>query len=216
MDNRIFYTYAYLREDGTPYYIGKGKGGRCYSKCGRHGCYPPPDRSRIIFLKKNLTEKEAFRHEVYMIAVFGRKDLGTGILRNLTDGGDGASGTIRSKETIEKVANAQRGKPKKKLSTETKKRMRQAQLGRKHTEETKEKIRQAHIGKPRSNTHRIGKTHSEESKEKMRQKALAREVHNTPPSWKGKKHSPETIEKMRQSHRKRHAKARETALYGES
>jgi hypothetical protein len=43
-------------------------------------------------LKRNLTEEEAFRHECYMIAVFGRKDIGTGILRNLTDGGDGVQG----------------------------------------------------------------------------------------------------------------------------
>ena len=34
------------------------------------------DKSRIIFLKQNLTEEEAFKHEIYMIAVFGRKDLG--------------------------------------------------------------------------------------------------------------------------------------------
>ena len=84
-----FYTYAYLRENKTPYYIGKGSQNRIYSTNKR--VKPPKDKSRIIFLKQNLTEEEAFKHEIYMIAVFGRKDLGTGILRNLTDGGDGTS-----------------------------------------------------------------------------------------------------------------------------
>jgi hypothetical protein len=98
----IYYTYAYLREDRTPYYIGKGQGGRLYKK--RKGeIKPPKDKSRVIFLKQNLTEEEAFRHEVYMIAVFGRKDLGTGILRNRTDGGEGPSGAVRSDETKRKI-----------------------------------------------------------------------------------------------------------------
>jgi hypothetical protein len=82
-----YYTYAYLREDGTPYYIGKGKDRRRYVK-GDRTVFPPEDKSKIIILKENLKEEEAFKHEVYMIAVFGRKDLGTGILRNMTDGGD--------------------------------------------------------------------------------------------------------------------------------
>ena len=80
---RRFYTYAYLREDRTPYYIGKGQ-----------------KKSNIIILKKNLTEEEAFKHEIYMIAVFGRKDLRTGILRNLTDGGEGSSGRVVTEEEI--------------------------------------------------------------------------------------------------------------------
>jgi hypothetical protein len=82
-----FYTYAYLRETSTPYYIGKGKGNRCYKKHGRN-CLPPKDKSRIIKLKQNLTEEEAFKHEIYMIAIFGKKCDGTGILMNIADGGN--------------------------------------------------------------------------------------------------------------------------------
>lgn len=86
----IFYTYAYLREGNrTPYYIGKGCGKRAYDSS--HNVKVPDDKDRIIFLKQNLTEEEAFNHEKYMIVVLGRKDLGTGILRNMTDGGEGPS-----------------------------------------------------------------------------------------------------------------------------
>jgi hypothetical protein len=85
-----FYTYAYLRKgDRTPYYIGKGQGKRAYDS--KHNVKVPDDKDRIIFLKQNLTEEEAFNHEKYMIAVLGRKDLGTGILRNMSDGGEGHS-----------------------------------------------------------------------------------------------------------------------------
>jgi hypothetical protein len=88
MDN--FYTYAYLREDGTPYYIGKGRGKRIHMSHGR--CVSKPPVARRIKLKTGLSEEEAFRHEKYMIAVLGQIAKGTGILRNLTDGGEGASG----------------------------------------------------------------------------------------------------------------------------
>ena len=104
----MYYTYAYLREDGTPYYIGKGSERRIYSTNRKFK--PPKDKSRIIFLKQNLTEEEAFKHEIYMIAVFGRKDLGTGILRNQTDGGDGVSGLIRDEETRKKISDGISGK----------------------------------------------------------------------------------------------------------
>lgn len=103
-----FYTYAYLRENRTPYYIGKGKKDRVYRK-GKRQIKPPKDKSRIILLKQNLTEDEAFKHEIYMIAVFGRKDLGTGILHNRADGGQGLSNP--SKEVIEKRASLIRGIP---------------------------------------------------------------------------------------------------------
>jgi hypothetical protein len=98
-----YYTYAYLREDKTPYYIGKGCGNRINENKGRP-CKKPIDKSRIIFLKQNLTEEEAFKHEKYMISVFGRKDLGVGILYNKTDGGDGVSGWTHLPESKIKMA----------------------------------------------------------------------------------------------------------------
>lgn len=103
-----FYTYAYLREDRTPYYIGKGSGYRAYHK-GKNEIRSIKDKSRIIFLKQNLTEEEAFKHEIYMIAVFGRKDLGTGILRNRTNGGEGPSG-IKFKRTKEHLDALHKGR----------------------------------------------------------------------------------------------------------
>lgn len=93
MDNRRFYTYAWLRKDGTPYYIGKGSGDRAFRRSRKVFPKPPNERNRILILKKNLTEEEAFKHEIYMIALYGRKDLGTGILHNRTNGGDGVLGT---------------------------------------------------------------------------------------------------------------------------
>ena len=84
-----YYTYAYLREDGTPYYIGKGRNNRAYNGDCKSVKVPP--KNRILFLKMGLTEEDAFKHEIYMINILGRKDIGTGILRNLTDGGEGFS-----------------------------------------------------------------------------------------------------------------------------
>jgi hypothetical protein len=103
-----FYTYAYLRVDRTPYYIGKGNGDRVYYK-SKYEVKPPKDKSRILFLKQNITEEEAFRHEKYMIAVFGRKDLGTGILRNRTDGGEGSSGWVPDEEFRKNVSKMHKG-----------------------------------------------------------------------------------------------------------
>ena len=171
-----YYTYAYLREDKTPYYIGKGKGNRAYKK-HRKGIGVPKDKSRIIFLKQNLTEEEAFRHEIYMIAVFGRKDLGTGILHNLTDGGDGASGYVFSEETKRKQSEAHKGNTTwlgKTHSEETKRKMSDTRKGKTHSEETKRKQSEA----------KKGKTFSEESKRKMSE------------AQKGKSLSEETRRKM--------------------
>ena len=85
-----FYVYGYLREDGTPYYIGKGCGSRA-TKCYGRTVHPPEDKNRIVFYKENLSEDEAFDLEKQLIAEYGRKNNNTGILHNKTSGGEGLS-----------------------------------------------------------------------------------------------------------------------------
>lgn len=71
----------------TPYYIGKGKGNRVNQP---HLINIPP-KERIVFVAENLSEVSAYELEIELIAKYGRKDLGTGILRNQTSGGEGGT-----------------------------------------------------------------------------------------------------------------------------
>jgi hypothetical protein len=162
-----YYTYAYLREDGTPYYIGKGEKDRIYKK-GKGEIRPPKDKSRVIFLKQNLTEEESFKHEVYMIAVFGRKDLGTGILRNRTNGGEGFSGAIHTSETKAKISAAMKGENSpnygKTLSPEIKAKLSAAMKGKTLSPETRAKISAAMEGENSPNYGKMWITNGEISK----------------------------------------------------
>ena len=142
--SNIYYIYAYIRKsNGTPYYIGKGNGRRAFKKHGR--IKVPKDKSKIIIMESNLSEVGALALERRYIRWYGRKDLGTGILRNMTDGGDGTAGAKLTSNHKRKISHAVKHRPK----------------------EIIEKIRKATTGK---NNPFYGKKHSEETKQILRSK----------------------------------------------
>jgi NUMOD3 motif len=149
-----YYTYTYLREDESPYYVGKGKGDRVTKSHKRQGIKVPIDHSRIKLLYWP-DEELAIAYEIYQIDFWGRKDIGTGILRNRTDGGEkppSSKGKKHSEASRKRMSEAQRGNKNnlgKPLSEETKRKISEARkgksnfAGKKHTEDSKIKIAEA-------------------------------------------------------------------------
>jgi hypothetical protein len=164
----MFYTYLWLRYDGTPYYAGKGTGYRAFNRIG-HSCAVPRNKENIL-LQPHESEADAFEAEKFLISFYGRIDLGTGCLRNLTDGGEGMSGFQPSEDTKNKIRASKLGKKRAPFSLEWRR-----------------KLGAAHIG----NTRNKGRKRSPEAIA-----AQAEKMRGRPSGNKGNKYGPETLAKM--------------------
>lgn len=123
---------------------------------------------KVEIVKTDLTWEEAIQLEQHYIKQFGRRDLKTGFLVNLTDGGEGCQNMIRTPEHNAKISSSLKNRKlseshilklkEKRVSEETKKKMSATRTriqsgvsrdtshliainrGRKRTEETNAKI----------------------------------------------------------------------------
>jgi len=109
MDDK-FYVYAhYIPNQSQPFYIGRGCNGRAYSDYGRSEWWKRVVNKygyEVKILHDNLSNDLANRLEMQLIKEYGRKNLGTGCLINLTDGGDGMAGLVITEEHRKNNSNA--------------------------------------------------------------------------------------------------------------
>lgn len=112
-----FYAYVYRdpSRDMEPFYVGKGKGVRSHRHFYRKDKHPMTYRLQLmkregvspdIEIIQAIDEGHAFFLESCLIEMFGRRDLKTGTLLNLTDGGEGECGRVQSDEKRAKLSAA--------------------------------------------------------------------------------------------------------------
>lgn len=180
MKKNNFYVYIHVKpNNGEIFYVGKGRGKRAYEQ---HKNRRSKFWKRVVnkygldvfILENNLTEDEAFELEKKYIKRIGRRDLNTGTLVNMTDGGEGAAG--HSEETIRKISEGNKGK---KMSDEARRKISEAMKGNKHTK---------------------GMKHSDKTRQKMSEAAKGNKYGK---GNKGKKHSEETRRKISEANKRR-------------
>jgi hypothetical protein len=144
----MFYVYLHCRPDGTPFYVGKGRGRRAFELEYRRN----PHHRNIIakYGAANIviqqfpvaSEAEAFALECQKIAELRAAGVK---LANQTDGGEGAAGRPISAKTLAAL-RARKGTA---LSAEHRAKISSSGKGRIKSPEECEKLRQALLGKKR-------------------------------------------------------------------
>jgi hypothetical protein len=178
MNNYYVYTHTKIGED-IPFYIGKGYNRRAYSKGGRSTYWHNVAKNgyNVDFEFENLDEDTALQMEKDLIKMWGRRDIGTGCLVNLTDGGEGISGYIMSDEQKKSMSVIQKGnkhflghthteesrkkmsdKIKEKMTIEIRKKLSDVSRGKKRTDETKKRQSIAALNRSSKSLENIAKS----------------------------------------------------------
>lgn len=143
--NQNFYVYEHLKlSDNSVFYVGKGCKNRAFRKSNRNQHWHNTVNKhgyKVNFIVKNVSEELSLLAEVERIDQLKRLNVK---LCNQTDGGDGVSGYVATKETRLKLSIANAGK---KPSAEAIRKMSMFHKGRPKSEETKQKIRNANLGR---------------------------------------------------------------------
>lgn len=198
-----FYVYVHRRADtGTVFYVGKGKGRRAWVTQHRNPWWravvAKAGAYEIDKVVEHVDEELAHLAEIELIA----KLRSSGVrLCNLTDGGEGMTGYVRSAESIEQGASQRRGKPNpaasaylrgRPKSAEHRAAISRAREGARVSDEARARMSNARRGRP---SPMLGKQHKPEAIEKIRQA-------NTGAFNKffGRKHRPDSLERMSESH----------------
>ena len=143
-----FSVYEHWRMDtNEPFYVGKGKGTRPLTVDRKHNKIHQHILNKlertgsgilILIVASKLSDEDACSLERELIQKYGRKDLRTGSLCNLTDGGDGASGYKHSEDHKHKISSLLKGRS---LGPEWREKISKSLIGRRPTTERKEKQR---------------------------------------------------------------------------
>ena len=148
-----FYVYAYINDTGLFYYVGKGKDLRAWKPHRRanNSNILPKDNSKILILAHRLNENEAYLLESKLIKQYGRRDLETGTLLNLSDGGPGPAARVWTDEQRKHHRDCHIGKNLGRIlgpqSPELIAKRAKANIGRNVTEASNEKRRKAMLGR---------------------------------------------------------------------
>ena len=140
-----FYIYIHCKPGIIPFYVGKGYGRRSHEFKNQRNLHYKNVVAKYgkenieIFVRFCRSEKQALKHEIWMIA-YGRNHGWP--LVNQTNGGDGSSGCIQSIETRQKRGRSLLGNTNAIWGT--------GMTGKTHTQESNEKNRASHLGRGNS------------------------------------------------------------------